>query len=227
MALLQDNDTERVYLAFSKTKTERVYMALLEYNGFIARQRHRASIHSFIARQRHRASIHSFIARQPHRASIHKFITRQRHRASIHSFIARQRHRASIYTALLQDKDTERVYTALMQDKDTERVYTALLQDKDAELVYTALRIHDVNSTRLTSVTVFNFTHPPALSALLLILSASRFLAPDVPLLVPEPFLSSALRTSSTTETLSGFFQISPQYISSSFAFLLFCLQKQ
>ena len=85
-------------------------------------------------------------------------MTRQRHRASIHSFIARQRHRASIYTALLQDKDRERVYTALMQDKDTERVYTALLQDKDAELVYTALRLHDVNSTRLTSVTVFNFT---------------------------------------------------------------------
>ena len=44
---------------------------------------------------------------------------------------------------------------------------------------------------RLISVTVFNFTHPPVLSALLLILSASRFLAPDYPLLVPAPFLFS------------------------------------
>ena len=32
-------------------------------------------------------------------------------------------------------------------------------------------------------------THPPILSDLLLILSASRFLAPDFPLLVPAPFL--------------------------------------
>ena len=38
---------------------------------------------------------------------------------------------------------------------------------------------------RHTSVTVFNFTHPPVLSAPLLILPASRFLAPDSPLLVP------------------------------------------
>ena len=44
---------------------------------------------------------------------------------------------------------------------------------------------------RLISVTVFNFTHPPVLSAPLLILSASRFLAPDSPLLVPAPFLFS------------------------------------
>ena len=41
---------------------------------------------------------------------------------------------------------------------------------------------------RLISVTVFNFTHPTVLSALLLILSASRFLAPDSPLLGPAPF---------------------------------------
>ena len=39
---------------------------------------------------------------------------------------------------------------------------------------------------RIVSVTVFSFT---VLSALLLILSASRFLAPDSPLLVPVPFL--------------------------------------
>ena len=45
---------------------------------------------------------------------------------------------------------------------------------------------------RLISVTVFNFTHPPVLSTLLLILSASRFLAPDSPLLVPAPFLLCA-----------------------------------
>ena len=46
---------------------------------------------------------------------------------------------------------------------------------------------------RLISVTVFNFfTHPPILSALLLILSASRFLTPHFPLLAPTPFLSSA-----------------------------------
>ena len=44
---------------------------------------------------------------------------------------------------------------------------------------------------RLISVTVFNFTHPPVLSALLLKLSASRFPVPDSPLLVPAPFLSS------------------------------------
>ena len=44
----------------------------------------------------------------------------------------------------------------------------------------------------LTSVAVFNFTHPPVLSTLLLILSASRFLAPDSPLLVPAPFLLCA-----------------------------------
>ena len=46
----------------------------------------------------------------------------------------------------------------------------------------------------LISVTVFNFTHPPVLSAPLLILSASRFLAPDSPdspLLVSTPFLFS------------------------------------
>ena len=123
MALLQDNDTERVYLAFSKTKTQSectwLYwsiMALLQDNET-----------------------------------------------------------GRVYTALLQDKDTERVYTALMQDKDTERVYTALLQDKDAELVYTALRIHDVNSTRLTSVTVFNFTPSRTL------LSASDTLSLQIP----------------------------------------------
>ena len=41
-------------------------------------------------------------------------------------------------------------------------------------------------------MTVFNFTHPPVLSALLLILYASRFLIPDFPLLVSVPSLSSA-----------------------------------
>ena len=34
----------------------------------------------------------------------------------------------------------------------------------------------------------FKFTHPPVLSALLLILPASRFLVADFPLLVPVPF---------------------------------------
>ena len=44
---------------------------------------------------------------------------------------------------------------------------------------------------RLISVTVFNFTHPPALSALLQVISTSRFFASDFPLLVPTPFLFS------------------------------------
>ena len=192
-----------VFSFFQDKDTERVYMALLEYNGFIARQRNRASIHSFIARQRHRASIHSFIARQPHRASIHKFMTRQRHRASIHSFIARQRHRASIYTALLQDKD--------------------------AELVYTALRIHDVNSTRLTSVTVFNFTPSRTLR------SASDTLSLQIPrtrrstvgfrafsVFGPANVLydRSPIRLLSNQPSIHFFFFIF-------FSFLFFCLQKQ
>ena len=48
-----------------------------------------------------------------------------------------------------------------------------------------------ITSTAVTAATVFKFTHPPVLSALLLILSASRFLAPGSPLLVPAPFLFS------------------------------------
>ena len=44
---------------------------------------------------------------------------------------------------------------------------------------------------RYISATVFNFTHRLVLSALFLILSASRFLATDSPLLVPAPFLFS------------------------------------
>ena len=40
-------------------------------------------------------------------------------------------------------------------------------------------------------MTVFNFAHPPILSALLLKLSASTFLAPHYPLLVPMCFLFS------------------------------------
>ena len=40
----------------------------------------------------------------------------------------------------------------------------------------------------LCDSTVFNFTHPPILSALLVMFSASKFLAPDSPLLVPAPF---------------------------------------
>ena len=43
-------------------------------------------------------------------------------------------------------------------------------------------RITDI--ARLISVTGFNFTHPPLLSTLLLIFSASRFLVPNFPLLV-------------------------------------------
>ena len=57
--------------------------------------------------------------------------------------------------------------------------------------------------TCLISVTVFNFTHPPVLSALLLILSASRFLAPDSPLLVPAPFLFLVHRHGMTFPFLS------------------------
>ena len=54
-----------------------------------------------------------------------------------------------------------------------------------------------------TSVTVFNFTHPPVHSARLLILSASRFLAPDSPLLVPAPFLFSVHQHGMTFPFLS------------------------
>ena len=56
---------------------------------------------------------------------------------------------------------------------------------------------------RLISVTVFNFTHPPVLSALLLILSDSRFLAPDSPLLFPAPFLFSVHQHGMTFTLLS------------------------
>ena len=42
----------------------------------------------------------------------------------------------------------------------------------------TALPLGQTGSHHLISVTVFNFTRPPVLSAPLLILSASRFLAP-------------------------------------------------
>ena len=42
------------------------------------------------------------------------------------------------------------------------------------------------------SMAVFNFPHPPLLSALFLTLSDSRSLVPDFPLLVPAPILSSA-----------------------------------
>ena len=64
----------------------------------------------------------------------------------------------------------------------------------------------------LISVSVFNSTHTPILSALLLILSTSRFLVPDFPLLAPAPFLSSALywelpSPASPTETLFGLIQ--------------------
>ena len=46
---------------------------------------------------------------------------------------------------------------------------------------------------RLISVTVFKFTHPPVLSALLILsVSVSGFLIIDFPLLIPSPFLSSA-----------------------------------
>ena len=45
---------------------------------------------------------------------------------------------------------------------------------------------------RLMSVTVFSFTHPPILSVLLVMLSCSRFLVSDFPLLVSVPFSSSA-----------------------------------
>ena len=68
---------------------------------------------------------------------------------------------------------------------------------------------------RLISVTVFNFTHPPALSALLQVISASRFLTPDFLLLVPVPFLFSVhLSPSYLTETLSGLLYIKPEVIS-------------
>ena len=56
------------------------------------------------------------------------------------------------------------------------------IQDKHSLLINIARAL-----LRLTSVTVFNFTHPLALSAPLLILSASRFLTPDSPLFSVHP----------------------------------------
>ena len=51
--------------------------------------------------------------------------------------------------------------------------------------------------------TVFNFTRPPVFSAPLLIHSASRFLAPDSPLLVPVPLLFSVHQHGMTFPFLS------------------------
>ena len=50
---------------------------------------------------------------------------------------------------------------------------------------------------------VFNFTHTSVFSALLLTLAPSRLLVPDSPLLVPAPFLSSALLHGMTFPFLS------------------------
>ena len=68
----------------------------------------------------------------------------------------------------------------------------------------------------LISVILSNFTHPLILSALLLILSASRSLIPDFPQLVPVSLCLQSLGTirpspSSPKETLSGFLQIWPK----------------
>ena len=51
---------------------------------------------------------------------------------------------------------------------------------------------------------LFNFTHPPTLSALLLILSSSRLIVVDFPVLVPVPFLSLALLTGMAFHFLSN-----------------------
>ena len=66
--------------------------------------------------------------------------------------------------------------------------------EKSQNLMFiNTLRSNCITHTQLhpTSVTVFNFTHHPVLSTLLLILSAARFLSPDSLLLFTAPFLSS------------------------------------
>ena len=88
--------------------------------------------------------------------------------------------------------------------------------EKSQNLMFiNTLRSNCITHTQLhpTSVTVFNFTHHPVLSAPLLILSAFRFLAPDSALLVPSPFLFSVHQHGMTfplspTETLSRLTQI-------------------
>ena len=62
-------------------------------------------------------------------------------------------------------------------------------------------------------VTVFNFTHPHILSALLWILSASRFLASDSPLSVPATFVFRLSTRGMTFLFLSGLLYIQPQII--------------
>ena len=59
------------------------------------------------------------------------------------------------------------------------------LLDTKPVLSYEILRLTTLHAPAPCS---FNFTHPPVLSALLLILPASRFLVADFPLLVPVPF---------------------------------------
>ena len=66
---------------------------------------------------------------------------------------------------------------------------------------------------RLISLTVFNYTHTPVLSAQLLILSDSRFLVPDFPRSVPEPLYMECPSPSSPKETLSGLLQIQPKNV--------------
>ena len=52
--------------------------------------------------------------------------------------------------------------------------------------------IHDIFSALSYLCDCLQLTHPPILSALLLIVPASRFLVPDLPLLVPVLFVSLA-----------------------------------
>ena len=68
------------------------------------------------------------------------------------------------------------------------RIRSVRLVDNLSQL----LRVGRRKWVKILSLTVFNSAHTPALSGLLLILSASRFLVPDFPLLAPAPFPSSA-----------------------------------
>ena len=77
---------------------------------------------------------------------------------------------------------------------DTTIVLICLLRKDFSRLTRQTLSATNISRAllRLSSVTVSKFTHPPVLSALLLILYASRFLIPDFPLLLSVPSLSSA-----------------------------------
>ena len=70
------------------------------------------------------------------------------------------------------------------------KVFTFHLVITDSDIFIQG--IHDIFSAVSYLCVCLQLTHPPILSALPLIVPASRFLVPDLPLLVPVPFVSLA-----------------------------------